>query len=188
MARRINSFTLLGVSVFLGLALGDPPPAATVTIAPGKLLCIRLDKNSKMKIGAGVTGTLAETVYVRDQIAIAAGTRFIGHVADIYDAPRSAHIKSMLDGDFTPPHEALVQFDYVVAADGRWLPIHTKPAPGIPDEADVDYSDDGETVTTKGDPQIKQHVEDILVHKLPYHGQHVSKGDAFHAEIVTPLT
>jgi hypothetical protein len=183
--RRINISALLGVSVFLGVALGDPSP--TVTITPGKLLCIRLDKNAKMKVGAGVTGTLVDTVFVRDQIAIAAGTRFIGHVAEIYDGPKSAHFKSMMDGDFTPPHEALVQFDYVVAADGRWLPIRTKPAPGIPYEAEVDYTEDGQTVTEKGDRQIKQHVEDVLVHKLPYHGQHVTKGDAFHAEIVAPF-
>jgi hypothetical protein len=165
----------------------EVPP--TVTITPGKLLCIRLDKNSKMKVGAGVSGTLADTVYVRDQIAIAAGTRFIGHVAEILDGPTLEHIKSMMDGDFTPPHQALVQFDYVVANDGRWLPIQTKPAPGIPDEAEVDYSEDGDVISTepKRDPQIKQHIEDALVHKLPYHGQHVSKGDAFHAEIVAPL-
>lgn len=185
--RQNRTFLLLAVSIFPGLALCDSPQ--TVTITPGKLLCIRLDKNSKMKVGAGVTGTLAETVYVRDQIAIAVGTRFIGHVAELYDAPKAAHVKSMMDGDFTPLHEALVQFDYVVAADGRWLPVQTKPAPGIPDEAEVDYSEDGEPISTepKHDRQIKQHVEDALVHKLPYHGQHISKGDAFHAEVIAPF-
>jgi hypothetical protein len=163
--------------------------APTVTVAPGKLLCIRLDKDSKIKVGAGVSGTLAETVYVRDQIAIPAGTRFVGHVAAIEDGPTSARVKSIMDGDFTPPHQALVQFDYVVAADGQWLPIRTKPAPGIPDEADVAYSEDGQSLTTgpKRDPQIKEHIEDALVHKLPYHGQHVSKGDAYHAEVVAPF-
>ena len=172
----------------MNLAVCDPLP--TVTVAPGKLLCIRLDKNSKMKVGAGATGTLAETVYVRDQIAIAAGTRFIGHVAQIYDAPKSAHIKSMMDGDFTPLHEALVQFDYVVASDGRWLPIKTKPAAGIPNEAEVDYTAEGESLVStepKPDHQIKRAVTDTLVHKLPYHGQHVSKGDDFHAEVVAPF-
>jgi hypothetical protein len=175
------------VSIFLGVALSDPLPS--VTVAPGKLLCIRLDKNSQMKIGAGVSGTLADTVYVGDQIAIPAGTRFIGHVALIADGSTTKRVKSIMDGDFTPPHEALVQFDYVVAGDGKWLPIQTKPAPGIPDEAEVDYTEDGESLVTepKRDPQIKQHVEDVLVHKLPYHGQHVSRGDAFHAELVAPF-
>jgi hypothetical protein len=184
----ICSVSLLLAPVLLdSRAFCDPLPV--VTVAPGKLLCIRLDKNSKMKIGAGATGTLAETVYVRDQIAIAAGTRFIGHVAEIADGPKSAHIKSMMDGDFTPPHEALVQFDYVVASDGRWLPIQTKPAIGIPDEAEVDYSEDGEVITDqpKHDPQIKQKVVDTLEHKLPYHPQHAAKGDAFHAEVVAPF-
>jgi hypothetical protein len=178
---------LCGVSFFLGVAYCDSPPV--VTVAPGKLLCIRLDKNANMKVGAGVSGTLAETVYVRDQIAIAIGTRFIGHVAAIMDGPTLEHIKSMMDGDFTPPHSALVQFDYVVASDGRWLPIKTKAAPGIPNEAEVDYTEDGEALTTepKHDPQIKQQVVDTLVHKLPYHSQHVSKGDDFHAEILEPF-
>jgi hypothetical protein len=186
--RRVAVSVVCGVSFCLSLAISDPLP--TVIVAPGKLLCIRLDKNSKMKVGAGATGTLAETVYVRDQIAIAVGTRFIGHVAEIYDGPKSAHIKSMMDGDFTPPHEALVQFDYVVAADGRWLPIQTKPAAGIPNEAEVDYSEDGEALVNgepKPDRQIKQAVTDTLVHKLPYHGQHVAKGDDFHAEITAPF-
>ncbi len=188
MTRNISIFVLLSVSLLLSTpASGDPLP--TVTVAPGKLLCIRLDKDSKMKVGAGVTGTLADTVYVRDQIAIPAGTRFVGHVAAIEDGPTSAHVKSMMDGDFTPPHQALVQFDYVVAGDGRWLPIKTKPAPGIPDEADIEYAEDGQNLATapKRDPQIKEHIEDALVHKLPYHGQHVSKGDAFHAEVTAPF-
>jgi hypothetical protein len=180
------------VSILLGgvlsrAALGDPLP--TVTVSAGKLLCIRLDKNAKMKVGAGVSGSLAETVYVRDQIAIAVGTRFIGHVAEIMDGPTLARVKSMMDGDFTPPHEALVQFDYVVASDGRWLPIKTKPAPGIPNEAEVDYTAEGDTIAPepKRDGQIKQGIEDTLVHKLPYHPQHVSKGDDFHAEVVEPF-
>jgi hypothetical protein len=187
-SRLINISALLSVSLILTpLALYGQAPL--ITVAPGKLLCIRLDKNSKMKVGSGVSGTLAETVYVRDQIAMAAGTRFVGHVAALEDGTKSEHIKSMMDGDFTPPHEALVQFDYVVASDGRWLPIQTKPAPGIPNETDVEISEDGQTLTTgpKNDPQIKQNVEDALVHKLPYHSQHVSKGDAFHAEVVAPF-
>jgi hypothetical protein len=177
---------ICGVSFFLGVAVGDPP---VTTVPPGKLLCIRLDKTSKMKVGAGATGTLAETVYVRDQIAIAVGTHFIGHVAEIYDAPKSAHIKSMMDGDFTPLHEAMVQFDYVVASDGRWLPIKTKPAPGIPNEAEVNYTEDGQALTNepKPDRQIKHQIGDTLVHKLPYHGQHVEKGDAFHVEVIEPF-
>ncbi len=185
---RISTISAVcGVSFFLTPALCDSLPK--VVVAPGKLLCIRLDANAKMKIGAGVSGSLAETVYVRDQIAMPVGSRFIGHVAQLVDGPKSQHIKSMMDGDFTPPHEALVQFDYVVAGDGTWLPIKTRPAPGIPDEAEVDYTEDGETLTTdpKRDPQTKQHIEDILVHKLPYHGQHVTKGDTFHAEVVAPF-
>lgn len=188
MARNIRILSLLSVSFVLSIpAYCDQLPK--VTVAPGKLLCIRLDKNSKMKVGAGVTGTLAETVYVRDQIAIPAGTRFVGHVAALEDGPTSAHIKSMMDGDFTPPHEALVQFDYVVAGDGQWLPIKTKPAPGIPDEADIEYSEDGQSLVSspKRDPRLKDHIEDSLLHKLPYHGQHVSKGDAFHAAVVAPF-
>lgn len=180
MIRKLAISALCGVSLLLG---------QTVTVSPGKLLCIRLDKNAKMKVGAGVSGSLAETVYVRDQIAMPVGTRFIGHVAQILDGPSLDHIKSMMDGDFTPPHAALVQFDYVVAGDGRWLPIKTKPAPGIPNEAEVDYTEEGEALTTepKRDPQIKQQIEDTLVHKLPYHGQHVAKGDAFHAELSAPF-
>jgi hypothetical protein len=161
--RKLTLSTLFGISLLLG---------QTLTVSPGKLLCIRLDKNAKMKVGAGVSGTLDETVYVRDQIAMASGTRFIGHVAQILDGPSLEHIKSMMDGDFTPPHAALIQFDYAVAGDGRWLPIKTKPAPGIPNEAEI---------------EIKQKIEDILIHKLPYHGQQVEKGDAFHAQLTAPF-
>jgi hypothetical protein len=163
--------------------------STTVTVAPGKLLCVRLDRNAKMKVGAGVSGTLAETVFVRDQIAIPAGTRLIGHVAAIEDGTKTAHVKSIMDGDFTPPHVALVQFDDIVSADGRWLPIHTKPAPGIPDEVETEYSESGQSITTgpSGGPRIKQEIEDALVHKLPYPGQHVAKGDVFHAELVEAL-
>ena len=163
--------------------------AETVTVAPGKLLCVRLDNKAKMKIGAGVSGTLAETVYVGDKIAIPSGTRLVGHVADLIDGPTIKHVKSIMDGDFTPPHNALVQFDYVVAADGTWLTVHTKPALGISNEADVTYSETGDKSTPdpKIDREIKQHIEDALEHKLPYHPEHVARGDVFHCELVDPL-
>ncbi len=175
--------------VFASTCLTAVASGDTVTVAPGKLLCIRLDAKAKMKIGAGVSGTLSETVYVRDQIAIQTGTRFIGHVADIIDGPTIKHVKSVMDGDFTPPHDAMVQFDYVVAADGTWLPIHTSAAAGISNAADVTYDEGNEKSNPdpKHDREIKQHIEDALEHKLPYHPEHVARGDVFHCELMEPL-
>ena len=177
---------ILPVFMLPGLLIGESP---VVTVQPGKILCIRMESRAKMHIGAGVSGILAETVYVRDQIAIATGTKFVGHVVDLADGPAATRVKAMMDGDFTPPHEAVVQFDYVVASDGRWLPIHTRFAFCIPGEKDVSSagSEKESILEPFREPDKLQRIGDAMLAKLPYHPQHISRGDVFHAELDTPL-
>jgi hypothetical protein len=175
--------------IFLGFPIVLAAAQPVVTVQPGKILCIRMDKRAKMHVGAGVSGTLAEPVYVRDQVAISTGTKFIGHVAELADGPGIKRVKAIMDGDFTPPHEAVVQFDYVIATDGRWLPIHTRYAFCIPGEKDVSSTgDERESILTPfREPDKLQRLEDVMLDKLPYHPQHVSRGDVFHAELDAPL-
>jgi hypothetical protein len=181
------------MNLFLCVSLVLPWPLMAanpvVTIQPGKILCIRMESRAKMHIGAGVSGTLAEPVYVRDQIAIAAGTKFIGHVTELADGPASKRVRAMMDGDFTPPHEAVVQFDYVVASDGRWLTVHTRFAFCIPGEKDVSSaSSEKESILEPfREPDRLQRIGDAMLAKLPYHPQHISRGDVFHAELDAPL-
>src|SRR5450432_895376 len=107
------------------------PAPLQVTVQPGQALSIKLDRKVKMRSGEPVTGVLDDPVYVGDQLAIAPGCLVSGHISELYDAPKAKRIKSMLAGDFTPLHGAVIEFDSILLHDGRTVAIRTRPTFGI---------------------------------------------------------
>jgi hypothetical protein len=162
------------------------PAPLQVTVQPGQALSIKLDRKVKMRSGEPVTGVLDDPVYVGDQLAIAPGCLVSGHISELYDAPKAKRIKSMLAGDFTPLHGAVIEFDSILLHDGRTVAIRTRPTFGIDRAREVIA---GEKKRARMDPQdTLERTGDLLQAKLPYHGQHIEKGTAFNAELADPIT
>jgi hypothetical protein len=157
-----------------------------VTVQPGQALSIKLDRKITMRIGEPVTGVLDDPVYVADQLAIAPGCLVSGHISELYDAPRAKRVKSMLAGDFTPFHGAVIEFDSILLHDGRTIAIRTRPTFGIDRAREVMA---GEKKRARMDaPETLERTGDLLQAKLPYHGQHIEKGTAYNAELAEPIT
>ncbi len=97
-------------------------------LVPGTLLHVQTDSDAAMKVGAPVRGHLVDPVYVDNQLTIPAGERITGRVVKVVAASASKRRQARWQGDFTPLHEAHIQFDQVVLSDGRRLKLVSKPA------------------------------------------------------------
>src|SRR5258708_12535895 len=121
---------------------------------------------------------------------------------------------AILGGDFTPLHEAEVEYTTLVLPDGRRFPLRTVETAGLNSIADLKpprkkpsaaNQNSGVLGTTKAQvrnkidagrtsvsdvvrgPDKKARLEDFLWAKLPYHPQRVRKGTRFDAELIAPL-
>jgi hypothetical protein len=106
--------------------------AIPLTVDPGVPLRLYLTQRLSMRVGEAATAKVIEPVYVFDRMVIPAGAEVSGHVARLDPVSKMAQTQSILGGNFTPLHRALVEFTEVRFADGRTLPIHTESAIGLP--------------------------------------------------------
>ncbi len=175
------------VPFLLGIAACGLLAAQTqVTIQPGEALSVKLDHKVKMRVGEPVSGVLDDPIYVGDQLAIPPGCLVTGHVSQLYDAEKARRIRSVLAGDFTPLHGAVLVFDSILLHDGRTIAIRTRPALGIDRAREVRAGEKNRGHIDA--PDTIEHTTDLLQAKLPYHPQHIERGTAFNAELADPVT
>jgi hypothetical protein len=104
-----------------------PPPAAIDLIVDGgRPLRVALDERVNVKrVGQPITGTLVDALYAYDRVVVPAGTVVRGHVERLDNPPTLARVQSLAAGDFSPNHRVVVDFDTLILAGGRELPIRT---------------------------------------------------------------
>jgi type IV secretory pathway VirB10-like protein len=113
-------------------AQSDEPSIDLVVIA-GRPLRISLEARIRLdKVGQPVVGTVTEPVYAYDRIVIAAGTRVRGHVSQIDGGSKFVRARAYLNGNFSPPKHAVLQFDTLLLDTGDEVPIDTVVKGGIP--------------------------------------------------------
>jgi hypothetical protein len=104
-----------------------------LVLKSGRPLRVALDQKISVKhVGQPVTGTVVGSVYAYDRIVIPSGTKVRGHLARIDGASRLTRVRAYLGGDFSPPSRVVLQFDTLLLADGREMPIDTVVTGGIP--------------------------------------------------------
>jgi len=125
---------LLVVAASLSMTFGASAPsygqASTepirLTLKEYQPLHIALDERIAIKrVGQTVTGTVVEPVYAYDRIAVPAGAKVTGHVAQLESPSKLTRGRTMLGGDFTPKRTVTVQFDTLTLPDGQQLAINT---------------------------------------------------------------
>src|ERR1035438_5183961 len=108
------SLALLCCSVQGGFAQ-TPPTAAgllPLTVPVGAPLHIVLTKRVPVKhAGVPVEGKMAENVYVFDHLVIPAGSRVMGQVTKVVNAPSKERALAIANGNFTPLRHAQVDFN-----------------------------------------------------------------------------
>lgn len=210
----IAVFGLLGAGPFLHAA---PPDADPVTIhwraESGIPLRVYLTKRLPKRIGEPVQSKLLEAVYSFDHEIIPAGAEVTGRVTALVPISKFQRFAAALGGDFTPLHQAEVEFTSVTLVDGRQIPFHTvkstglnsiydpekakrarpaKPAGSVVQQAKdqavarVTERANGIADMVRGPDKMEKFGEFFLM-KLPYHPQWVRKGTRFDALVSEPV-
>ena len=81
------------------------------------------DEVRVQKIGQPIHGRIVEPVYAFDQVVVPAGSEVTGKIVDLEHLSSKKRTLAALDADFTPAREVQVEFDDVLLAGGKHLPI-----------------------------------------------------------------
>src|SRR5271165_3554178 len=100
--------TLLLLSSFLLNA-----QTVSLTVPAGVPLRVYLTKRLPKHLDEPVSAKLLEPVFAFDRMVIPAGSDVSGKVSRLDPVSKGKRASAILSGDFTPLHEAEVQFDFV---------------------------------------------------------------------------
>ena len=107
--------------------------AIDLVVQAGRPIRVALDERVKLqRVGQSVTGTVLEAVYAYDRIVVPAGAKMRGHIAAITSGSTFTRARAYATGNFSPPKQAVLQFDMLVLDEGREVPIDTIVKGGIP--------------------------------------------------------
>jgi hypothetical protein len=154
---------------------------------------------------------VVENVYVFDHLVIPAGSRVMGRVTKVDNAPHKERALAIANGDFTPLRHAHVDFNTLVQADGKHIPLQTNVSQGAPslvhmvaggnekkkkgrvaskvEEVHQQVLNQEEAAINKVTaPGKVQRLKAELSSRLPYHRPSLPVGTNFSAELKSPLT
>jgi hypothetical protein len=94
-------------------------------------LRLYLTKRVSKKIGAPVEAKLLESVFAFDREVIPLGTIAQGRVSRVQPVNTWQRLRAILSGDFTPLHNAQVDFTTLRLPDGRTVSTHTVETAGL---------------------------------------------------------
>ncbi len=107
-------------------------PLLTVpmNVSAGTPIKVALDSEVRIKtVGQLVHGKTTDPVYAFDKLLIPAGTAVNGRIAAIDGVPKTVRVQNALNANFSPLRSVHLQFDELVMADGRHMPIRTVASP-----------------------------------------------------------
>jgi hypothetical protein len=194
-----------------------PATSISLNIPAGTPLKVALDREVRVReVGQSVHGRIAEPVYAFDRLVVPAGSEVNGKIAQIGAVSKKRRTIAALNADFSPYREVQIDFDELVLADGRHLPLQTTVARGssgvlqfVPARAEKKDSvkDAGKNLASREITEARQEVkrewdtvkkqlhEPAKMHRLerygmaqlPYHPQYMDAGMSFNAELRQPL-
>ena len=153
-------------------------------------------------------------MYAFDKLLIPAGTRVTGKISAIDAVSIKVRTLQAMDGNFSPVRGVHVQFDELVLADGRHLPIQTvaSPAPNgvlrfvaanAKGEKKNKVQEAASRRIDRARQQIRQQwselekqihapgkmhkVKRYAIAQLPVHPQYIDVGTSFNADLLEPL-
>lgn len=213
-ARHWAWLALPGVALSLGV-LAQAQVEIPLTVAKGVPLEIKLLHRVPIgKPGVPVEGRLVRPVYVYNRPVIPAGCEVLGRVTRVKGISRMARTRAILNGSFTPWRKATVEFDTLVMANGKQIPISTLVAPGAAPVMELVSGGDKKAGSDPASGLIagekarleaqKKEIVDVIrmPHKghwmkekgkewisaeIPYHRQAYQPGTVFTAELQAPL-
>ena len=197
--------------------LPESPNFIPLTVSAGTPLKVVLDQEVRIqKVGQPVHGKVVEPVYSFDKIVVPVGSEVTGKVSGIDGVSKMQRTFAALNANFSPNHQVHVEFDELVLADGRHLPLHTLVLPAsqgvlqfVPAKAPQNTGAAAEAKNAASrkitevrqearrewDTAMQQLHEPGKIHRLerygeaqlPYHPQYMDAGTSFNADLQMPL-
>jgi hypothetical protein len=96
-----------------------------LTVDAGAPLRVYLTKRLTKRLNEPVRARLIEPIFAFDREVIPAGTEVLGRVSRLVPASKFARTMAIIGGDFTPLHQARVEFTTLTLPDGRQMALHT---------------------------------------------------------------
>jgi hypothetical protein len=101
-----------------------------MSVSPGTPIKVALDSEVRIqKVGQLVHGKTTDPVYAFDKLLIPAGTAVNGKIEAIDGVSKTVRVQNALNANFSPVRNVHLQFDELVMADGRHVPIKTVASP-----------------------------------------------------------
>ena len=180
---------------------------SSATVKRGSLIEIQIEHDVRMRKGIGVTAHTVYPLYIDNRLVLPKGTEVQGSVVQVRRAPRKVHLQALQHADFTPPHQATLQFTSFVLPDGTTLPFHaatsaggirvvrfdTTPAgahpPSLPRRMLSDLtSREKATISSFAGLRKWDRAKRFIFAQLPLHPQYVDQGLQYTLRLSQPLT
>jgi type IV secretory pathway VirB10-like protein len=183
-------------------------------VPQGMPIQVTLDKEVRVqRVGQAVHGRVIQPVYAFDRLVIAVGTEVTGQISKIEGISGGKRTLAALDADFTPAHKVHVEFNELILADGRHIPLHADVTPGSGQVIQLISAGEGEKKKTANDaaseklseakqearrewenarkqieePGKMHRLERYAVAQLPAHPQYIDAGTFYFVELREPL-
>ena len=115
------------VFTIAGSACAQQPALAPLTLATGVPLHVRVTHTAKLRTGSPVEGVLTEPIYAHDRLVLPVGTVVHGTVSDYTPIEHQVRLQALLNGDVTPLHNPVVNFDTLhLAATGANVSLQSR--------------------------------------------------------------
>jgi hypothetical protein len=196
-------------------AVTPEPVKVEMNVPAGTPIKIALDSEVRIhKVGQPIHGKTIEPVYAFNKLLIPVGTTVAGKISGIDPVGKKRRTMDAMDGNFSPVRAVHVQFDELVMADGRRLPIQTvaSPAPNgvlrfVPANSKTEKKNKVEDATSRKVSEARQQVRQqwsdlkkqihepgklhklkrLAIAQLPMHPQYLDAGTSFNADLQQPL-
>jgi hypothetical protein len=199
------------------IPLSAPIGSIPLAVPPGTPLKVALNQEVRIrKVGQPVHGTVVEPVYCFDQLVVPAGSEIVGRISGIDGVSKMKRTTAAINADFSPPRHVHIEFDELVLASGRHLPLETVVSPAspgvlqfVPANAKQNTSVTGKAKSAAsrnaselwqeakrqwGAAKAQLHaagkmhrLKRFVVARLPYHPQYMDRGTSFNADLEKPL-
>ena len=192
-------------------------PSVIVPMSVEAGIPIKVALNSEVRIrrvGQAIQGRTVEPVYAFDKLLIPAGGIMTGKVSAIDRVPGRTRALDAADGNFSPARHVHLQFNELVMANGKHVPLQTVTAPApdgvlrfvstnhkaekknkVQEAASEKVDATRQEIRRPWDDLQKQIHEPGKLHRLkrmalaqlPVHPQYIDAGTTFNAELLQPL-
>ena len=194
------SFLFLTICVCMAQSFG-----ASTDVSSGTRLQVVVERDTSMKVGQEVRAKTVYPLYVDDKLVLAAGAELVGKISELTPAAKAVRKNAMLGGDFTPLHQAKIEFRQLVLPEGNPITLsgvtvaggtpvvrfvatgagaHQSLAKKLWAEA---VGREREAVRTFTAPEKKERARRMLYSELPYHPELLTSGTQYSVQLAEPL-